>query len=234
MLKKVKLKRVSLEKGVEEREEYVVQEEHYVVKVDGAETFKLVAVPEHILEAGVGRMLGEGLIDSADDIESYFLDGSVLEFKLKSKDRNDGKARKKLGNIKVERDFVFECMKRMVEKSEKWRLTGGVHAAALYDAHGKMLYFAEDVGKITAVDKVIGMAALAKRDLSNTIIVSTGRIVGGIVNKIVRAGVPIVVSRSAPLHSSIEVAQKEGITLVCFARGNRMNIYTHGERIILP
>ncbi len=231
MLKKVSLKRVSLDKGVEEREEYVVQEESYIIKVNGEAKLKLVAVPEHIVEAGVGRMLGEGLINSADDIESYALEGSVLEFKLK--DKPDGKkARRVLGDIKVNRDFIFECVRRMVEKSEKWRLTGGVHAAALYDKAGKMLYFAEDVGKITAVDKIIGMATLDKRDLSEAILVSTGRIVGGVVNKTVRAGIPIVVSRSAPLYSSIEVAEKEGITLVCFARGNRMNIYAHHERII--
>ena len=64
-------------------------------------------------------------------------------------------------------------------------------------------------------------------------IVSTGRILDFIVIKAVRAGIPIVVSKGAPINSGIKVADEGGVTLVCFARGGKMNVYTHAERVIV-
>lgn len=232
MLKKVKLKRLSLGKGVEEREEYVVQETVYQVLVDGEPKFKLTLVPDEVVAAGVGRMLGEGIIESVDEIKNYALKGSTIEFHLSRGVAKKTKKKSKVRNIEVPAKMIFECMRQMIKKSRVWRLTGSVHAAGLFDLKGEMLYFVEDVGKVNAVDKLIGRSALEGRDLSDSILVSTGRIVGSIVAKTVKAGIPIVVSKSAPLHSSIEVAEKEGVTLVCFVKRGRMNIYTHPERII--
>jgi FdhD protein len=55
---------------------------------------------------------------------------------------------------------------------------------------------------------------------------------GFLVLKAVKAGIPIAVSRGAPIASGIEAAKNGGLTLVCFARGKKMNVYTHGERIL--
>ncbi|MEE8167740.1 MAG: formate dehydrogenase accessory sulfurtransferase FdhD [Candidatus Hydrothermarchaeales archaeon] len=229
MLKKVDLKRIFLDKDSEEREEHVIEDKIYWVKVDGETKFRLVTISQDVLAAGIGRLLGEGIINSIEELDGHTLKGSTLEFKIKGK----SKSRKKtLKDLTVEKTLIFDCVKRMVKESKIWRLTGGMHAAGLFNLQGEMLYFVEDIGKVTAVDKLIGKAALDGTDLSESILVSTGRIVGGIVAKTVRAGIPIVVSKSAPMYSSIEVAEKEGITLVCFARGRRMNVYTHPERII--
>ncbi|MFQ5815565.1 MAG: formate dehydrogenase accessory sulfurtransferase FdhD [Candidatus Hydrothermarchaeaceae archaeon] len=232
MLKKVRLKRISLGKGVEEREEYVIQDRVYHVRVDGEPEFRLTIIPDEVVACGVGRLLGEGIIKSVDDIERYKLNGSVLEFDLKREPKRKMKKMVEARDIKIPESLIFDCMRQMVKKSKMWRLTGGVHAAGLFDDKGEMLYFVEDIGKVNAVDKLIGRSALDGVDLSESILISTGRIVGSIVAKTVRAGIPIVVSKSAPLHSSIEVAEKEGVTLVCFVKGRRMNIYTHPKRII--
>ncbi len=232
MLKKVQFRRISSGKGVEEREEYVIQDRIYHVKVNGEPKFRLTIIPDEVVACGFGRLLGEGLIQTVDDVESYTFNDSVLEFHLKKRNVKKAGAISKPKDIKAPVELILDCMRQMVKKSKMWRLTGGVHAAGLFDVKGEMHYFVEDIGKVNAVDKLIGRSALDRVDLSESILVSTGRIVGSIVNKTVRAGIPIVVSKSAPLHSSIEVADKEGVTLVCFVKGKRMNVYTHPERII--
>jgi len=232
MLKKVRLQRISSGKGVEEREEYVIQDKIYHVNVDGEQKFKLTIIPEEVVACGFGRLLGEGIIETVDDVEKYTFNDSILDFNLKKSSGKKSKKSSKPKDIKVSNELVLDCMGQMVKKSKMWRLTGGVHAAGLFDVEGEMHYFIEDIGKVNAVDKLIGRSALDRVDLSESILVSTGRIVGSIVNKTVRAGIPIVVSKSAPLHSSIEVAKKEGVTLVCFVKGKRMNVYTHPERLV--
>jgi FdhD protein len=234
MLKKVRLKRISLGKGAEERIEYVVEDRIYHVKVDGEPKFRLTIIPDEVVACGVGRLLGEGLIRSVDDIENYTFIDSNLDFHLKKRNTENAARASNTIDIKVPENMIFECMRKMVNKSRMWRLTGGVHAAGLFDLEGEMLYFVEDIGKVNAVDKLIGRSALDGVDLSESILVSTGRIVGSIVAKTVRAGIPIVVSKSAPLHSSIKVAKEAGVTLICFVKGKRMNIYTHPERIVGP
>ncbi len=108
--------------------------------------------------------------------------------------------------------------------------TGGVHSAALADRQ-KIHLFAEDIGRHNAVDKLIGKAFLAGIPVEDKILLSSGRISGEIMTKVIRNRIPIMISRTAPTCMSITYAEDHGITLIGFARGNRMNIYTHPQRV---
>ncbi len=123
-------------------------------------------------------------------------------------------------------------MKKLFESTDVWRLTGGVHSAGILDREGKLLYSADDIGKGNAIDAVIGMALREELDFSKCILASTGRQIGFMVEKAVRAGTPFVIARGAPLYSAIEVSLRYNVTLVCFVKGRSMNVYTHGGRII--
>jgi len=114
--------------------------------------------------------------------------------------------------------------------SKIFRATGGTHSAAIFE-DGKLVAFAEDVGRRNAVNKVIGIAALRKINFSRSVLVSSGRQAADMVLKAARVGIPIITSIAAPLYSGVEVAKKTGITLICFARGQRMNVYSNPERI---
>jgi FdhD protein len=107
-----------------------------------------------------------------------------------------------------------------------------VHAAAIYSGDGNLVAFAEDVGRHNAVDKVLGFAAMGKTALSDSMIVLTGRLTADIVLKGARAGVPVMASLAAALDSGIALAEESGLTLIGFARGKRLNIYTSPERIL--
>lgn len=110
--------------------------------------------------------------------------------------------------------------------------TGGLHAAALFDAEGALLCLREDIGRHNAVDKVIGWALLEGRvPLGDALMLASGR--GGfeIVQKAVVAGLPIVACVSAPSSLAVQLAREMRQTLVGFLRGNRFVIYSGEERV---
>jgi len=134
--------------------------------------------------------------------------------------------------VKVTAAYIRALLKEFRSISNLFQKTGGVHSAALADRNGISL-FSEDIGRHNAVDKIIGKAFLTNTPLEDKILLSSGRISSEIMTKVIRNKIPILVSRTAPTCMSLTYAEDHGITLVGFARGNRMNIYTHPQRIIL-
>jgi FdhD protein len=133
----------------------------------------------------------------------------------------------------VEAETVSGAVRRLNTLAETFRKTGGVHVAALYTESGRLITYAEDVGRHNAVDKVIGMAALKKLDFSTCFLTLSGRLTPDIVLKAARVGVPVVASLAAAVDSGIEAAKYTGLTLIGFVRGTRLNVYTYPERISL-
>jgi len=121
---------------------------------------------------------------------------------------------------------------RMRRAQSAFALTGGLHAAVIFDAKGRLIVLREDVGRHNAVDKVLGHGFLAgKLPFDSHILLVSGRASFEIVQKALAAGISIICAVSAPSSLAVEFARESGQTLVGFLRGEGMNIYAHPERL---
>ncbi|NLZ92819.1 MAG: formate dehydrogenase accessory sulfurtransferase FdhD [Firmicutes bacterium] len=239
-------------------EDPVIREVPLTIYLNGQEFVTLLYTPELPEMLAAGFLRSEGLIkDSADiislrfDEEQSFLfvetKGSNLAEKLYGKRTITSGCGKgtvfysvldALKSNPVQSDFsltseqVIQLMKKLQEKAELFRRTGGIHSAALC-SHTEILYFCEDIGRHNAVDKLVGMCLRDKIEITDKVLATSGRISSEILVKTAKLGIPILISRAAPTTLSIELAENLGITLVGFVRGRRFNIYTNQERIIL-
>jgi FdhD protein len=136
-------------------------------------------------------------------------------------------------NFRLDPEILVRLPETLRESQAVFGRTGGLHAAALFEAAGKLLVLREDIGRHNAVDKVIGWALLEDRiPLSEEILMVSGR--GGfeIVQKAIVAGLPVVASVSAPSSLAVQLAREMGQTLIGFLRGRRFVVYSGDSRII--
>ena len=128
---------------------------------------------------------------------------------------------------------VHELMLRMARSAEAYRETGGMHSCGLAGS-GEVVLLREDVGRHNAVDKVLGRAWLDRLPLEEMVMLTTGRISYEMAVKAARARISLVVSRTAVTDQAADVGSTLGLTLVGYARGRRMTVYTCPHRIRGP
>ena len=128
---------------------------------------------------------------------------------------------------------IITRLPRLMRRSQAtFAQTGGLHAAALFDAKGELIVLREDVGRHNAVDKVLGFGFLDNQlPFEAHIMLVSGRASFEILQKALAARIPVVCAVSAPSSLAVDFARESGQTLVGFLRGETMNIYTGAERI---
>lgn len=210
--------------GVVSRREDIRQMSYCVAEdVDGEQRYNIVNVA-----------LKEGLLPDLQPLERHFFTTSACGV--------CGKASIEALQIRgcpviptgmeVTAEVIYSLPDKLRSAQGIFTATGGLHAAALFDAQGQLLKLREDVGRHNALDKLVGSAMLAlELPLNNHIVMVSGRSSFEILQKCLTAGVPIVCAVSAPSSLAVEVAREFGITLVGFLRGQRFNVYSGFERI---
>ena len=125
---------------------------------------------------------------------------------------------------------VLSLMKQLQDQMVLYQVCGGVHASALSDTN-KLLVVAEDIGRHNTLDKIQGECLLMGLRTRDRLLLSTGRISSEMLLKGAKMQAPVVVSRHSPTESAVLLANDLGITLVGHARGSRLSVYSHPERL---
>ncbi len=233
----------------------IIKETPLLVIVNQNKLVNLMALPEKLKELTIGWLASEGIIENINEIKSLNLskDRTIINIKLKkdidcsqfkTRTITSGCAKGSTFNnkeyikdqitdrsISIRSNMINKLMVNMQEKSLYFNKTGGTHTAALGNKK-KLLYVIEDIGRHNTIDKIIGKSLLKNLDLSDKIILTSGRVSSEIINKVSRQKIPILISRSAPTAKAIDLARQKNLTLIGFTRGSRYNIYNDQKRIL--
>lgn len=257
----VKEIRINKIKGrdVESIDDLVVTEYPLTIFLNEIELITLLASPMSLKELAVGFLISESFIDDIDEIESiqlYENEGCIyiststekdLRIKLKGKRTitsgcgkgtsfysvlDTFKDNKVNTDIKITSEAIIKMAREFNHLSELFQKTGGVHCVALCNSD-EILYYEEDIGRHNALDKVFGRGHLDSVDFTDKFILTTGRISSEILIKAAKRNIFLVASRSAPTELSIKLAKEIGVCVVGFIRGEKMNIYSNFDSIII-
>ena len=130
-------------------------------------------------------------------------------------------------------DIIYQLSKELTAAQSAFTYTGGLHAAALFDKLGKIILIREDVGRHNALDKVIGNALTQNLPLNDKIILMSSRASFELIQKVIMAKIPVIVTIGAPSSLAVETAQRFGVTLLGFLKEDRFNVYSGAERVIV-
>ena len=238
--------------GRQDAEDLVSRELALTIILDDQELATLLCSPTELEYLAIGFLFSEGLVGGRDEVKKITVDerrGVVWVETREGKERASQARRRRLitsgaygfssarGRTKVDSQLqiaaarVLVLVRRFQVRSRLFRETGGAHSAALCDER-RILVFSEDIGRYNALDKVLGRCLLDGIPVVSRIMMTTGRVSSGMVLKVSSMAIPILVSRSAPTDLGVRLARDLGITLVGFARGEKMNVYTAGWRIV--
>lgn len=126
---------------------------------------------------------------------------------------------------------IGRMMEQLMGSQGLYKQVGGVHTSVLSDGQRPRIV-AEDIGRHNTLDKIAGRYLLDELDMPHKILLTTGRISSEMLQKAVRIGAPVVLSRTSPSSLSVEMAQRMGVTLIGYARRDQFNVYSHPERIV--
>ncbi|XPV67877.1 MAG: formate dehydrogenase accessory sulfurtransferase FdhD [Halarcobacter sp.] len=239
-----------------EVEDVTIEEARLNVYLNGNKAISMMCIPLDQEAHALGFLMSENIISSLDDVEEIILsedglrvdikaavDEDSLENLYKEKTLVSGCGGGVTGNISgsvevpfnqtsfvIRPEIISKEVKKFYDQSELYTLTGCVHKAMIYLEDGTTIT-SEDIGRHNAIDKVVGKCKLQGLDTTKSVLFVSGRLSSEMVVKAVMHRVPIIVSRTAPTFLGVQTAHNHGLTLIGFARGKKMNIYTHQGRI---
>ncbi|MGB9885516.1 MAG: formate dehydrogenase accessory sulfurtransferase FdhD [Moorellales bacterium] len=235
----------------------IVQESTLTVYLNGEELVSLLCTPQYQDELAVGFLVLQGLLKHREDLVDVEVDQerglarvsvrgdalppgqAVFKRVIASSGARGlspqlgphlGSDRLRDAGARYRARSLMALMHRFLGSSELYRHTAGVHSAALATAD-EMLVFREDIGRHNAIDKIAGHCFLRGLPTSNKVLLTTGRVSSEILTKAARLGVDCLVSRAAPTNVAVAWAEELGLTLVGFARGDRLTVFAHPERL---
>ncbi len=236
----------------------VVTEIPITIFVNDFDLATILCTPEDLLDLTTGFLYSEMLIKKIDDIIFIQNDEKKGVVSVSIKEKIDplknltykrlitpgcfntqsllnvsktNTLRKIESSLKITSKGIIQIIRDVQKKSILFKKTGGVHTSAICTVD-KVLFFSEDIGRHNTMDKVIGRCLRKGVSTDDKVIITSGRVSSAVLLKIVRASIPVLISRTAPTSEAVKLAKVFGVTLICFARGSRFNIYSNARRIV--
>lgn len=240
------------------KKEIVAVEFPLTIMINGEEFATMVCSPTNLRELVIGFLASEGVIRFYDEIKTISIDDTqgfaYVEITRPIEQLGQDHSKRFIGSccgksrqfyfksdvqtaktvhtpIKIHAEQCLSLMRQLQAQSTSFQKTGGVHNAALCTVE-EVLHIRSDIGRHNALDKIYGYIIENNIKLNDKLIVFSGRISSEVLLKISKMGIGIIVSNAAPTDLALKLATDLGITVVGFARGNHMNIYTGKDRII--
>lgn len=204
---------------------------------------RLICTKDHLRELVVGRLFSEGLIRTRSEILQICFSGNEREARISlggdiRRERGTefcaenpadagGQGRcvlQKLSPVIWQPKWIFKLTEAFSEGMKLHNLTQATHSCFLAKGD-RLLFSCEEIGRHNAVDKAIGYGMMQSEAFSECILFTSGRVPVDMVQKVILAGVPILVSKSVPTAESVEMAKQYGLTLICCAFPDQIEVY---------
>lgn len=232
---------------------HVPSEMELTIYVNSKELVTILCTPTKLNCLVLGFLYGEGIISGTGDIASMRVceEESLADVRLVNPEYRLPAMRKLTSGcgggvafrtrgqrvdsgLVVAPATVLSLMKQFQEHAELYRLCGGIHGSALYDSMNHLVAVHEDIGRHNTLDKIQGECLLRRLSTRDGLLLSTGRVSSEMLLKAANMQAPVVVSRTSPTERAISIACDLGIALIGYARGNRLSVYSHSERLGRP
>ena len=239
-------------------EKWVIGEISLKIFINGTEYASLLCLNQLTEELALGFLYSEGVIDAMEEVASVtynerlfavminLVPGKSVEKceSLRSVTSGCGRCFTYINPLKhdkfqpapSEEKFplrdILNVMKQFEKSSEIYRSIGGVHSV-LFHGDGFSV-FNEDIGRHNCIDKAAGVLLKeGKMELTESgILFLSGRISSEIITKVIRIGVPVLVSRSTPTAAAVHLAREYKVTLLGYVRSNAGFVYAGEERLV--
>ena len=239
-------------------EKEVIGEISLKIYINGTEYASLLCLNQLTEELALGFLYSEGVIDSIDDVSSVsynerlfavminLMEGKSVEKceSLRSVTSGCGKCFTYINPLKHEKfiilsddkkyslSSIMQAMKDFEKRSEIYKTVGGVHSVLFQ--HDAFSVFNEDIGRHNCFDKIVGVLLKNRKMnlLGDGLLFVSGRVSSEIITKVIRMGVPVLVSRATPTAAAVNLAREYHVTLLGYVRKDSGFVYAGEERLI--
>ncbi|MBR6787280.1 MAG: formate dehydrogenase accessory sulfurtransferase FdhD [Clostridia bacterium] len=239
--------------GMHRETRIILHETLMHVEINGQLAMKLVCTAEDLSELIVGHLYSEGRISSAEDVTEICISADGKQAQVKTAQPialykkpleiracncgEDGVMERAtiadadiapLPDFSWKPEWIYDLARAFREGARLYQLTHGIHSCFLMH-EGKILFCCEDIGRHNALDKAIGRALIEGIDLTQCVLFSSGRIPDDMIEKAIRARVPVLASNAVPTDRAVELAREYHVILICTAREKGMDVFSCRE-----
>ena len=230
--------RVKADGSREEGSDYMLLENSLEIFVNGLYAGTVPCTPQYLAELVLGWLRAEGFINSLQEVNSVEISAEGTRADVTLADVLPGQfavnesgryAPVPVKPIPWKKEWIFALAKDFEEILPLRKETMAAHNCRLARGSGneaEILFKCEDIGRHSAIDKVIGWAMRNGVDMKDCILFTSGRVSREMVKKVIRAGIPVMAGKGTISGRAVQLAKANSLTLIGYARQESLCIFT--------